>query len=215
MQLRRLVLYSVAIGVAIAVGVRVNLYMQKQRRDALPYGKYTMPQILKRSSPICTAIAQDPDGIRLVGVRLRGGTQGKPPSRLWAVDAYAMRGGFRSHLLWNAENGELLIASRFSPARGNENRHPMPKDYAKRVTGSCIATLGIAGLDSGWRVEDADLSGNSWRITWRASAHRYRVAVDAANGNLLFADSLSINGSPIEAARSSYAPTAWYMRRQK
>ncbi len=215
MQLRRLVLYSIAIGVAIAVGVRVNLYMQKQRRDALPYGKYTMPQILKRSSPICAAIAQDTDGIRLVGVRLRGGTQGKPPSRLWAVDAYAIRGGFRSHLLWNAENGELLIASRFSPARGAADRPPMPADYAKRVTGSWMTTLGIAGLDSGWHVEDADISGNSWRVTWRASAHRYRVAVDATNGNLLFADSLSMSGSPTEAARSAYAPTRWPMRHLK
>jgi len=109
--------------------------------------------------------------------------------RLWVVDSNTPADTASTHFIWNADSGELMIASRDIHATRIKDGSPrISNDEAIRKTGSWLVTLGIASEDSGWRHDAPYFYGCGWRVMWTAYQHRTMVCVDAKHGGLLILD---------------------------
>jgi len=171
----------------------VGRVAQDQRaRNAVsgPHGRYTLAQIIKRSMPLCGALDTSHDSLRLICEPLPTSADGKT-CLVWMVDGLDPQGKFKVHLVWDAETGELMVASRSVEPRRWKKGVELKRKEAQQITSSWLTTLGISELASGWKP-DSDLHDTNfvWRVKWRTGTRGVSVSIDARTGEFIMAQTM-------------------------
>lgn len=155
------------------------------------YGNYTQDQIVSRSRPLIAALNPTNSTMKLTTLQITTRSRTGSEKKLWLVDGLNAAGTQQVHLVWEADTGELNIASHTAKiARRHSDREIGSRD-AVRITGSWLTTLGVAGETVGWHADrDVTMSGRVWCVAWEAPQHKMHVAIDAVTGDLIMAQKI-------------------------
>ncbi len=178
-------------GLSLLLTVRIAQVQRTRHEAAAPHGRYTVDQIIARSLPLCGAISRSTDSLRLTACPLCAWALGKAQP-MWMVDAVDDHDGFRAHLLWDADTGELISISRpgdwIAPP---DNRRTLQRNEVRRLTSSWLTTLGMSEVATGWRPDSLTHSNeDTWRVEWRSRTHCAEVIIDSHTGELIMAQTI-------------------------
>ena len=141
--------------------------------------------ILRRSEPLCRAIAADPSPIQLQAEAVAGARPNRSDRPFWLVDCTDSSGSDVAHLIWDARTGLLESISRSMPNGSIRLTRPITGRQAESLAAHWLRRLPIAGSAATWRRSWAAESASTWQIGWRSGSRTARVVIDARNGDLL------------------------------
>jgi len=154
-----------------------------------PYGRFTQDQIVGRSLPLISVLNPSQSSLKLNAMHFETGNRNGDPVRIWLVDGFDPVMGAQVHLVWNADDGDLLSVSHTSTSWRGMRSHKLTEKEAIRITASWLTSLGISSEADGWHQGDEiTRSGRMWRVAWLAPHRKLQVEIDSSSGDLIMAE---------------------------
>jgi len=184
-HIRKLVTTLAVISLVAARGAQLHRNHQTSLR---PHGAFTRRQVILRSEPLAMALSRGKAVASIVASPFDAhqGDRGLRP--IWMAESNTADGTLQVYIVMDAVNGDLFSISRSTP--GPLSNAPATVSYrdAVRITGSWLATLGVADKDVHWVASaDPDHNNRMWRIAWTGDTHRMEIEIDAHTGELIVA----------------------------
>ena len=150
-------------------------------------GRYSQAEIIAHSVPLMQALVPTANAAETVACSTTTyDTTGRRIDH-WNVDFADPATGDTAHLLWNADTGELLRASRFRPRdRFGAYDQPTSKSAAVNLAWDWFHTLKIDRPREDWRLVGAQRKPYAqWDLYFRAGARFAIVTVCTDSGQMV------------------------------
>jgi hypothetical protein len=150
-----------------------------------------MQQILTRTEPLCRVIAPSATGLRLFPTPICVHDAASGLIRhLWLVNCGDAAGRYAAYLVWDADNGDLLLASSGDVLPLWDRKAALNRREAAQVVRRWMSALGFTSTAQQWRLTRAPMQRyDTWRFHMQSGDCKVIVAVYALSGDLVMARS--------------------------
>jgi hypothetical protein len=176
-------------GVTLATSFHAHHVQQVREHQEQPYGRFTSQQILTKAQRTCSELV--PNGVSLFMTETQRAISShlNTPLRVWEVDCQEVgRPEDMIFLRWNADTGELLVASCTSSTASGTTSQTLNQKDAAICARDWLERL-ECGAAGGWRTSGpATMSrGGTWAVQLVNEQKRMRLVIDSSTGTLLTA----------------------------
>ncbi len=139
------------------------------------YGRFTGPEILALSEPMCLLLASRGTVLNLSATP----TSDNAIVRTWSVEAVDQQGHSVVHLTWDATSGDLISLGVISQPTDEHMAIPMDTHDVSAVAASWMSSLRISADTGRWEPDGTPTrQGRIWTTHWRADNQRAIVRIE-------------------------------------
>jgi hypothetical protein len=175
--------------VVACVVIQCRRKQAEEKKRSEPFGRFTAAQITDRTQPLFHLIVPERQTCWMALTQNSGIRADGSPAHFWVVDCLkdnSQHPAPLAHFQWDADTGQLLIASNTGSTPGAEGKSRLLSAPRAAVhSWHWLRTLGLACESSRWRlVREPHLDVGRWDLLWRGSEGRVHMVLDAASGAL-------------------------------
>jgi hypothetical protein len=198
---RALLRFSTVIALLVLAAA---LLWNKRAERPRPYGCCTKEQILASSASLCRAVALHGTRLWLSAERDTRVERDGTIRRCWTSDCTDDSGGLVATFLWDAESGDLRLATGF-PLKSSDGRAtPLSRHEAVTRAQDCLDIFGIRRQAVRWRLSRVqETKPQTWKVDWQAEGRIASVRLNGRSGA-----PISVECWPLTGANGMHASSS-------